>query len=187
MPTSEPSSKKIRLVTALLLLVTFATGTVTGGALVHAFSPERPGMHARMQWDALDLTGAQRDKADASLEKHRPKLDAIFNDTAPKVKEVIEQVDREIREILTPEQRSRFDRMRAERRNRCVPGFGAVTSLARVRLDSSAALQEQPGAGLVFHLACLLAPAQYRVQYLLRRRNPLGVNSVIPFANADLL
>ncbi len=125
MPTSEPSSKKIRLVTALLLLVTFATGTVTGGALVHAFSPERPGMHARMQWDALDLTGAQRDKADAILEKHRPKLDAIFNDTAPKVKEVIEQVDREIREILTPEQRSRFDRMRAERRNRFVPGFGA--------------------------------------------------------------
>jgi len=122
MSTSEPSPKTIRLVTALLLLVTFAAGTVTGGALVHTFvkhGPFEPAMHpvGPMPWEGLDLTDAQREKAQVILERYRPKIDSLLGETFPKVRAITDQVDREIREILTPEQRVRFDRVSAERRN----------------------------------------------------------------------
>ena len=126
MSTSEPSPRTIRLVTALLLLATFAAGTVTGGALVHAFvKPGPPGLAVHpmgpMPWEGLDLTEAQRDKAHAILERYRPKIDELLGETFPKVRAIIDQVDREIREILTPEQRVQFDRILADRRNRPPP------------------------------------------------------------------
>ena len=122
MSTSEPSPRTIRLVTALLLLATFAAGTVTGGALVHAFVQRGPpglAMHPMgpMPWEGLDLTEAQRDKAHAILERYRPKIDGLLSETFPKVRAITDQVDQEIREILTPEQRVRFDRILAERSN----------------------------------------------------------------------
>ena len=122
MSTSEPSPRTIRFVTALILLATFAAGTVTGGALVHAFvkrEPPRLAMHPMgpMPWEGLDLTDEQRDKAHAILERSRPKIEGLLGETYPKVKVITDQVDREIREILTPEQRVRFDRVLAERRN----------------------------------------------------------------------
>ncbi len=126
MSTSEPTPRTIRLVTALLLLATFAAGTVTGGALVHAFVKRGPpglAMHPMgpMPWEGLDLTEAQRGKAHAVLERYRPKIEGLLGETFPKVREITDQVDREIREILTPEQRVRFDRILAERRNGPLP------------------------------------------------------------------
>jgi len=123
MPTSEPSPKTIRLVTALLLLATFAAGTVTGGGLVSWFGKrEHLGapMHGAgpLPWDRLNLTEEQKEKAYQILERYRPKLDAVFGETAPKVKAITDQIDREVRAILTPEQRTRFDQDLAERGNR---------------------------------------------------------------------
>ena len=127
MSPSEPSPKMIRRMTALLLLATFAAGTVTGGALVHwfviRFSPSThfPGPMGPAPWTDLDLSASQRDKTNEILERYRPKLDAILGETYPKVQAVIGQVDGEIREILTPEQRSKFDQAKAQRRNRPLP------------------------------------------------------------------
>jgi len=122
MATSETSPKTIRLMTALLLLATFAAGTVTGGGLVHWFvKSEHSGLRHGMgplPWERLELTQAQSEKAHDILERYRPRLDAVFDETAPKVKGITDQIDREFREMLTPEQRTRFDRVLAERGNR---------------------------------------------------------------------
>ena len=123
MSPSEPSPKTIRRMTALLLLATFAAGTVTGGALVHWFvirpspSSHFPHPSGPVPWDSLDLSASQRDKVDEILERYRPKLDAILGETFPKVQTVIAQVDSEIREILTPEQRGKFDQAKLQRHN----------------------------------------------------------------------
>lgn len=127
MSPSEPSPKTIRRMTALLLLATFAAGTVTGGALVHWFvvraslSSHFPGAMGPAPWENLDLSVSQRDKISEILERYRPKLDAILGETFPKVQTVIAQVDGEIREILTPEQRSKFDQAKAQRHDHPPP------------------------------------------------------------------
>jgi Spy/CpxP family protein refolding chaperone len=123
MSPSEPSPKTIRRMTAMLLLATFAAGTVTGGALVRWFvsrpspSSDFPHLSGPVPWDNLDLSASQRGKVDEILERYRPKLDAILNETFPKVQIVIAQVDSEIREILTPEQRGKFDQAKVQRHN----------------------------------------------------------------------
>ena len=123
MSPSEPSPKMIRRMTALLLLATFAAGTVTGGALAHWLvirpspSSHFPHPMGPVPWDNLDLSASQRDKINEILERHRPKLDAILGETFPKVQVVVAQVDNEIREILTPEQRRKFDQAKAQRQN----------------------------------------------------------------------
>src|SRR5664280_547630 len=112
MSPSEPSPKMIRRMTALLLLATFAAGTVTGGALAHWLvirpspSSHFPHPMGPVPWDNLDLSASQRDKINEILERHRPKLDAILGETFPKVQVVVAQVDNEIRESQssTPKQ-----------------------------------------------------------------------------------
>lgn len=120
MSPNDPSPRTIRLVSALLLLATFAAGSVMGGALVHwggkREPPSRP-MPGPMPWENLDLSEAQREQSYQILERHRPKLDSIFNDTAPKVRVITDQIDGEIRSILNADQRKRFDRILAERHN----------------------------------------------------------------------
>ncbi len=120
MATSDPSPKTVRLVTAVLLLATFAAGTVTGGALVLWQTKREPPGHpvpdmGPLPWEILDLTEAQRTEAHVILERHRPKLDAIFDTTAPRVRAITDEIDKEVRKILTAEQQSRFDRILAER------------------------------------------------------------------------
>jgi Spy/CpxP family protein refolding chaperone len=120
MTVSDPSPRTIRLVTALLLIATFAAGTVTGGALVHWDSKREPPSHPMpdlgpLPWETLDLTEAQRKQAHSILERYRPKLDAIFDDTAPRVRAITDEIDKEFRKILTVEQQTRFDRILAAR------------------------------------------------------------------------
>jgi len=120
MSPNDPSPRTIRLVSALLLLATFAAGSVMGGALVHWGGKHEPlsrPMPGPMPWENLDLSEAQRKQSYEILERHRPKLDSIFNDTAPKVRAITDQIDGEIRAILNADQRNRFDRILAERRS----------------------------------------------------------------------
>lgn len=122
MPLNDPSPRTIRLVTAMLLVATFAAGTVTGGVLVHFGTHRDVPSHPMpavgpMPWETLELNESQRKLAHEIMERHRPKLDSIFDETAPKVRAITDAIDAEIRTILNPEQRTRFDRILAVRRN----------------------------------------------------------------------
>jgi len=128
MQRTEASPRMIRLVTALLLLATFAAGTVTGAAVVRWAAPgaiagsRQHGFRGPYPLGELGLTDEQAKKVRGVLERHRPALDAILKQTYPQVRQVHEKMDREIRELLTPEQQKRFDAFRARRPAGPLPG-----------------------------------------------------------------
>jgi Spy/CpxP family protein refolding chaperone len=119
MTRDEPSPRSIRLMTALLLVATFAAGTVTGAGVYrwaawgHAHPPMPPPMSAPLPLEQLGLSEEQREKARQILERHRPELEAVLRETFPRMRGIGEQIEREIREILTPEQRARLDELKS--------------------------------------------------------------------------
>ena len=123
LPTGTGAApRSIRLVTALLLVGTFALGSATGVGLTlwarhdlgHGHRPGPPPF-GPLPLHELDLTREQHEKADAIFERHRAELDAILEEGYPKVRRVNEQIEREVREILTAEQRQRLDQLEAQR------------------------------------------------------------------------
>ena len=120
MPNPEPTPRTIRLLTALLLVATFAVGTITGAGLCRFLGPPPPPPPPPPPMLAgplaeLDLTPSQRTKARAIQERHRPALDAIVRETFPRVRAINDQMRQELRAILTPAQRTRLDEIDARR------------------------------------------------------------------------
>lgn len=113
----ERTPRQIRLLTAVLLFVTFLLGTAAGVGLARwsgsprphrPFAPFLPGPPG-----ALHLTPAQEAKARSITESYRPKLDAVWRDSFPKLQALNEQMEKELREVLTPDQRKTLDEMKA--------------------------------------------------------------------------
>jgi hypothetical protein len=119
MASNESSPRTIRLLTAVLLVATFAAGTVAGAGLCRWLGPGRPPppppMVAGIPLGELGLSEEQQHKALAIMERHRPELDAILRETFPKVRAINERMERELAEVLTAEQRARLERMKSER------------------------------------------------------------------------
>ncbi len=117
---NEKSPRTIRIQTALLLLVMFVAGVVTGAAVVRLSSGHRPpprhgdGGIPRPLLE-LGLSQAQQTQVRAIMDKHRAEFEAVFRETRPKVQAVQEQVDQEIRPLLTPEQQQRLEELNARR------------------------------------------------------------------------
>lgn len=128
MPSTEPSARRVRLVTALLLVATFAAGTVTGAGLMRwaaldgPMAPPPP-MAGPLPLRELDLSKEQREKVRAVYESHRSELDAVLKETFPKVREINVKIEQEIREVLTPAQAAKLDEIKA-RRQPPPPGWG---------------------------------------------------------------
>ncbi len=116
----ESTLGRVRLLTALLLVATFAAGTVTGAGIYRWVDsghghPGPPPMPAPIPFEELNLSAEQQDKIHAIFEAHRPELDALIRQAYPKVQAINEQMDREMRAVLTPEQQARFDQIKARR------------------------------------------------------------------------
>ena len=132
MVQSDPPARSVRLLTAVLLVATFAAGTLTGAGVCRWVGP-RPGHHGPpgipgpLPLHELSLTAEQRSKVHVILERHRPELDAILRESYPKVRVVNEQIEREVAEVLTLEQRKRLDELKA-RRPPLPPGPGGHPS-----------------------------------------------------------
>lgn len=121
--TSEAGPlRSIRLLTALLLVGTFAFGSVTGVALtlwarsdLRGPPPGGPPPFGPLPLHELELSPEQRARAEAIFERHRPALDAIRQEGFPKVRKINEQLESEVRELLTPEQLARLEQLKAQR------------------------------------------------------------------------
>ena len=115
------SPRRVRLLTAGVLLATFALGVVTGGGFTKLFFAERFEHNAhdlpRGPWPLreLDLSDDQRAQIEQIFERHRPKLDGVLRESFPLVRSIHEEIDREIRDVLTPKQRVEFDRLKERR------------------------------------------------------------------------
>lgn len=115
------STRRLRLLTAGVLIATFALGAITGGGVSRWFSADRldsvsDGM-PRGPWPLhkLDLSDEQRARIHEIFERHRPRLDALLRENFPQVRAIHEEIDREIREELTPEQRTQADLLKERR------------------------------------------------------------------------
>jgi Spy/CpxP family protein refolding chaperone len=127
-PSAPPSPRKIRLLTAVLLVATFAAGTVTGAGLGRWISssyggapPSLPAMGPPLlPLNELGLTEEQKQKVLDIFEQHRAELEAVLRDTYPKVHTINEKIAEEVRAVLTPEQRTKLAEIEAHR----PPAFG---------------------------------------------------------------
>jgi Spy/CpxP family protein refolding chaperone len=127
-PAAEKSPRTIRLLTAVLLVATFACGTVTGAGLYRWAAPPPkpppPPLVAPLPLEELHPTHEQWEQIREILEKHRPELEAVLDETYPKVRQITDKMDAEIRLVLTPEQRKRFDELKTQRQLRGRPPRG---------------------------------------------------------------
>ena len=117
MTSAESSPRTVRLLTAILLVATFAAGSVAGAGLCRWVSPKPPPppMFPPIPLEELGLSAEQQRNAHDIVERHRPELEAILRETYPKVRAVNQQTQRELREVLTSEQRARLDEFEARR------------------------------------------------------------------------
>jgi hypothetical protein len=109
---STIESQRVRLVTALLLVGTFALGSLTGAGITRwASSPglRPPPPHGRPPFgpwlvEELGLHGEQVPAARELFERHRSELDALVRENFPKVHAANDRAEAELRALLTPEQ-----------------------------------------------------------------------------------
>jgi Spy/CpxP family protein refolding chaperone len=128
MTSATTSPRRLRLLTAGVLVATFGLGALTGGGICSWVAAD--GLEAsrddlpRGPWPLrqLDLSDEQRSRIHEIFERHRPKLDALLRESFPLVRSVHEAIDSEIRQVLTPEQRVEFDQLK-ERRPFPPPGL----------------------------------------------------------------
>ena len=122
MAAGDSSPRTVRLITAILLVGTFAAGTLTGAGVVRWASPPPhprpmgpPPFEGPIPMQELGLSPDQARKAEEIADRYRPELESILRDTFPRVRAVNEKIEAEIRQILTPEQQQRLDRIKASR------------------------------------------------------------------------
>ena len=109
-----------RFVAALMLLLTFAVGGLSGMVAEEAFGldwfdflDEDAGGEDRLL-RGLNLTNEQRSSTDAVLDRQEDQLEEYWKARLPEIRRILQQSHGEIRALLTPEQQARFDeRVRA--------------------------------------------------------------------------
>ena len=112
-----------RLIGALLLVVTFAVGGMTGMALEEALGIDWFEFLDVDSDDAdasllagIDLTGAQRERIDEIMDREEDRLEAYWESRLPEIQSIVSASYDEIRAILDPSQRQQFEqRVRALR------------------------------------------------------------------------
>jgi len=121
---TESTPRKIRVMSALLLIGTFAAGAVTGAGILRFLGPPpgpphhgrgRPPMFAPLPLEELELSAEQKTKIREILERHRPELEAILQESFPKVRAINDKVEKEVRGVLTAEQQKELDELKRRR------------------------------------------------------------------------
>jgi Spy/CpxP family protein refolding chaperone len=120
METLARPPKKVRLLTALVVVAVFGAGFAAGAAFQRfAATPHgtlAPPPHmGPLPLGELGLSDEQQKQAHEILERHRPELEAAVRETFPRIRAVNEAIEREFREILTAEQTARFDSLKSRR------------------------------------------------------------------------
>jgi phage host-nuclease inhibitor protein Gam len=118
MQHGDSPSRKLGLVTALLLAGVFAAGALTGAGVHRWASPSRRLPLEPFPQFIQDLhpSPAQESKAREIGERYRPKLEAILQEIEPRVSAVQDEMEAELSTILDEEQRRQLADFRAQRR-----------------------------------------------------------------------
>jgi hypothetical protein len=134
--TPAESPRRVHLLTALLLVGTFAAGVVTGAGVLRWLAPSpdsprpdgpakvAPPLPAARLPRELRLTAEQEASAREIGERYRPELEALAREMRPRVRAVQDRMEAEFTALLTPEQRRQLAEIEARRRNPPRPGEG---------------------------------------------------------------
>jgi Spy/CpxP family protein refolding chaperone len=124
MASSESSPRMVRLTTALLLVATFAAGSLTGAGMCRVLTSRRPPTPPPMMapFEEVGLSPVQQTRTEEIFEKDRGEFESVFRETFPKMRAINDQIEREVREVLTPDQRIKLDQLKARRPLPPLPG-----------------------------------------------------------------
>jgi Spy/CpxP family protein refolding chaperone len=130
-PNGGGAPSRVRVAAAAALLVTFAAGAALGVGV------ERWRAHQRFEQHGgggrsgrgggpmgdgflrtLHLTTAQRASVDSILERRRVQLEQFWSGPGQQLRTIVDSTRNEIRAVLTPAQRTTYDSMMTERRQR---------------------------------------------------------------------
>jgi hypothetical protein len=126
--TPAESPRRIHVLTALLLVGTFAAGVVTGAGVLRSFAPTTPPEAASPPLPAarlpreIRLTPEQDAKAREIGERYRPELEALGRELRPRVRAVQDRMEAELLALLTPGQRKQLAEIEERRRRPPRPG-----------------------------------------------------------------
>ncbi len=113
---------------ALVLLGIFVAGALTGGAVAIRFVQKKfaarpmPEQWAPMQMkrlaERLDLSPEQKEQLHPIVRRNMEQLNRLRTYSFAETRSIIERMQREIADKLTPEQRTKFEQMNKELRER---------------------------------------------------------------------
>jgi len=116
------SATRARVLSALVIIVVFAAGAMSGVAYTRI---KRPGVNVNVRMVAtrelprelrdLGLTQPQEDSMRVILRSGEPRTMRVLNDFDPRLRSAMDSMNVEIHAALTPEQRVKFDAARAGR------------------------------------------------------------------------
>jgi Spy/CpxP family protein refolding chaperone len=113
-----PSGNRERLVAALVLVVVFVAGLLTGAWGSRFAHPGRfgdPRGHRDLPFvEGLDLTAAQHAQVDSILARRRAQMDTFWRGPGLQLRAIVDSTREDIRAVLTPDQRAKMDRRREQ-------------------------------------------------------------------------
>lgn len=120
---NKTSRTKAAIYAALIFCSGLATGVVTAPLLGRVFlplpSPEQMSQHMlSMLEERLDLNPEQIAQVKPIIDKGGEDMKAIWLDTTGRVTARLEQINNDIVPLLTAEQRTKLEKLTAERRDR---------------------------------------------------------------------
>jgi Spy/CpxP family protein refolding chaperone len=119
METSERSGMRVRIVTALVIVIIFVSGAGVGAGIYRwgasagpsDGAPHGQGAGLWLPLEDLALTPEQDTKVSAILDRYHVEMEAIIRESFPRVRGINERMHQEVRALLTPEQRERLDQL----------------------------------------------------------------------------
>ncbi len=126
--SADPTPRRLRLWTGLIVLAILLVGAATGAGAVHLFRPggpmgpprhseppiPPPGAPLPPGLAGLDLTPEQEKTARALMEKRRPEMEAVLRETFPRFEAIRRQFEADLRPFLTEAQARKLDAHKPE-------------------------------------------------------------------------
>ncbi|MDY7226975.1 Spy/CpxP family protein refolding chaperone [Hyalangium rubrum] len=124
----EPSRRRVRWMSGLLLAGMFGAGVLTGLGLAPSGGPQPPGAGRDgdpvFPYREIGLSAEQEAQVRDILVRNQPRMDQLMAQVLPPVQALSAEIEQQVLQVLTPEQRQRLEKFKADHPPPVVPGMG---------------------------------------------------------------